>query len=168
MESVLVSACLLGDAVRYDGTDKRSEHPILQQWVREGRIVAVCPEVAGGLPVPRLRAEIAAGAGGMNVLAGTTKVVDSDGRDVSAYFIKGAGRALALAQEKNIHIAILKEGSPSCGTNVIFDGTFTDTKVPASGVTATQLRQAGIHVFSEDQVAEADILLRKLEAGISV
>lgn len=168
MESVLVSACLLGEAVRYDGADKRSDHPILQRWVREGRIVAICPEVAGGLPVPRPRAEIASGAGGMNVLAGVAKVVDSDGRDVSAYFIRGARRALELAQSKNIHVAILKEGSPSCGTNVNFDGTFTGTKVPASGVTATQLRQAGIYVFNENQMAEADILLRKLEARIGV
>ena len=164
MESVLVSACLLGQTVRYDGADMFCDHPILQQWIREGRIVPVCPEVAGGLPVPRLRAEIATGAGGMDVLAGIAKVVDSGGQDVSASFINGARRALELAQANKVCIAILKEGSPSCGTHIIFDGTFTGTKVPASGVTATQLRQAGIHVFSEDQIAEADIFLRKVEA----
>ena len=164
MESVLVSACLLGQAVRYDGADMFCDHPILQQWIREGRIVPVCPEVAGGLPIPRLRAEIAAGTGGMDVLAGIAKVVDSGGRDVSAFFINGARRALELAQTNGIRIAILKEGSPSCGTHVIFDGTFTGTKVSASGVTATHLRRAGIHVFSEDQIAEADMFLRKVEA----
>ncbi|MHB8256127.1 MAG: 2-thiouracil desulfurase family protein [Acidiferrobacterales bacterium] len=163
MESVLVSACLLGQAVRYDGRDTLCDHPVLQRWYREGRIVAVCPEVAGGLPVPRPRSEIAFAAG--NVLDGSAKVVDSGGRDVTVYFLKGAGQALEVAQERNIRIAILKEGSPSCGSHVIFDGSFTGSKVRGSGVTAAKLRQAGIHVFSEDEIAEAEMLLQKLETG---
>ncbi|MHB8346060.1 MAG: 2-thiouracil desulfurase family protein [Acidiferrobacterales bacterium] len=165
MESVLVSACLLGQAVRYDGADQFCNHPILQRWSREGRIVAVCPEVAGGLPVPRPRSEIAAAADSMSVLAGTAKVIDASGRDVSEYFIRGAGRALELAQAKNIRIAILKDGSPSCGTSVISDGTFTGTRIPAPGVTAARLCQAGIRVFSEDQITEADAFLQTLETA---
>ncbi|WP_296824602.1 DUF523 domain-containing protein [Thiobacillus sp.] len=163
MESVLVSACLLGEAVRYNGGDMRCDHDILRQWQREGRVVAVCPEVAGGLPVPRPRAEIAEGAGGLKVLAGIAKAVDSNGRDVSAYLISGAEQALELARARHIRIAVLKEGSPSCGTGFIFDGTFTDTRVKDRGVTATILQQAGVHVFSEAQLAEADALLRKIE-----
>jgi len=164
MESVLVSACLLGEAVRYNGGDMRCDHDILQQWQREGRVVAVCPEVAGGLPVPRPRAEIAEGAGGLKVLAGIARVVDSNGRDVSAYLISGAEHALGLARARHIRVAVLKEGSPSCGTGFILDGTFTDTRVNDRGVTATILQQAGVHVFSEAQLAEADALLRKIEA----
>ena len=90
--------------------------------------------------------------------------VDSNGRDVSAYLISGAEQALELARARHIRIAVLKEGSPSCGTGFIFDGTFTDTRVKDRGVTAAILQQAGVHVFSEAQLAEADALLRKIEA----
>jgi len=166
MEFVLVSACLLGETVRYNGGDMRCDDVILQRWLHEGRVVSVCPEVAGGLPVPRPRAEIAHGAGGMRVLAGTARIFDSNGRDVSAYLVRGAEQALERARAQQIRIAVLKEGSPSCGTGFTFDGSFTDTRVPNRGVTATLLQQAGIHVFSEAQLAEADVLLKLIEGGI--
>lgn len=89
MEKILVSACLLGDPVRFDGGDKRCEHEVLRRWVSEGRVVPICPEVAGGLQVPRAPAEIVGGAGGARVLAGAARVVDVGGRDVSAYFVRG-------------------------------------------------------------------------------
>lgn len=163
MEFVLVSACLIGEAVRFDGGDMRCEHEILQRWLRDGRVVPVCPEVAGGLPVPRPRAEIEKGAGGLKVLAGAARAIDSNGRDVTDFLAHGAERALDQAREKRIRIAVLKEGSPSCGSNAIFDGSFSDKKVPGRGVTAAKLHQAGIHVFSEAQLVEAEALLRKLE-----
>ena len=166
MESILVSACLLGEAVRYNGGDMRCDDDILQRWLREGRVVSVCPEIAGGLPVPRPRAEIAHGANGMQVLAGIANAFDSNGRDVSAYLVRGAEQALERARAKQIRIAVLKEGSPSCGTGFTFDGTFTDTRVPNRGVTATLLQQAGVHVFSEAQLAEADAFLKRIEGGI--
>ena len=98
MESVLVSACLLGEAVRHNGADKRCDHEILQRWLAEGRVVPICPEIAGGLPVPRPPAEIARRAGGAGVLAGQVKVLDINGRDVTAPFVKGAKEALARAR----------------------------------------------------------------------
>jgi uncharacterized protein YbbK (DUF523 family) len=165
MEPVLVSACLLGEAVRFDGGDMRSDHAILQRWIREGRVVSVCPEVAGGLPVPRPRAEIANGAGGAGVLAGLGKAVDSSGRDVTAYLVGGAERALAKANAHGVRVAVLKEGSPSCGSGFIFDGSFSNARVGGMGVTATLLAQNGIRVFSEHRLDEADELLRCLEAG---
>jgi len=161
-----VSACLLGEAVRYNGGDMRCDDNILLRWQRDGRVISVCPEVGGGLPVPRPRAEITDGADGMQVLAGNAKVFDSNGRDVTAYLVCGAEHALERARAMRIRIAVLKEGSPSCGTGHTFDGSFTDTRVPNRGVTAALLRQAGIHVFSEARLAEADKLLRQLEAGI--
>lgn len=164
MELVLVSACLLGEAVRYNGGDMRCDHAILQRWLQEQRVVPVCPEVAGGLPVPRPRAEIAGGAGGMSVLAGAARAIDSSGRDVTAFLVGGAERALEQARAKNIRVAILKEGSPSCGSGFIFDGSFTDRKVAGLGITAARLQQAGIHVFSEARLAEADALLKQFEA----
>lgn len=164
MEAVLVSACLLGEAVRYNGGDKRSESDILQRWLREGRVVAVCPEVAGGLPVPRPPAEIVDGAGGPSVLAGTVRVVASNAQDVTAEFVKGAQTAAELARAHRIRVAVLKEGSPSCGSSYTYDGTFTGTRVSHPGVTTALLQQAGVHVFSEQQFAEADALLQRLAA----
>ena len=164
MESVLVSACLLGERVRYNGGDKRCNNPILQRWLQEGRVMPVCPEVLGGLPVPRLPAEIAGGAGGTEVLRETARVMDMAGVDVSAQFQQGAGQALRLAHSRRIHIAIMKEGSPSCGTGYTYNGSFTGIKVPLPGVTAACLREAGIQVFSEAQLQEADDLLKQLEA----
>jgi uncharacterized protein YbbK (DUF523 family) len=161
---VLVSACLLGSPVRYNGAHKRSGHAVLARWLREGRVVSVCPEVAGGLPVPRPPAEIDGGAGGASVLAGRVRVVDPDGRDLSAAFVSGAEQALQLARAQGIRVAVLKEGSPSCGTREIHDGRFDGRRVPGSGVAAALLAQAGVAVFSEAQFAEADALLATLEA----
>ena len=164
MESILVSACLLGEAVRYNGGDKRSDHDILQRWLREGRVVSVCPEVAGGLAIPRPPAEIVNGAGGANVLAGAARVVASTAEDVTPAFIRGAEVAFDLAQAHRIRIAVLKEGSPSCGSSYTYDGTFTGTRAEHPGVTTARLQQVGVHVFSEHQFAAADALLQQLEA----
>jgi uncharacterized protein YbbK (DUF523 family) len=163
MELVLVSGCLLGQAVRYNGSDKLCNNNILQRWVEEGRVVSVCPEVAGGLGVPRLPAEISNGLGGLNVIIGIAKVIDSASNEVTKEFVKGAEFALELAKSKNIKIAVLKEGSPSCGTNFIYDGTFAGRKVFDVGVTTALLQRAGIKVFSENQLEEANKLLKQLE-----
>jgi uncharacterized protein YbbK (DUF523 family) len=136
MEFVLVSSCLIGNPVRYDGAHKRSGSEVLQRWLTEGRVVPVCPEVAGGLPVPRPPAEIAGGAGGAAVLSGLVQVVDPAGNDHSAEFISGARHALEQALARGICIAVLKEGSPSCGSSHIHDGTFSGTRVHGRGVTA--------------------------------
>lgn len=164
MELILVSACLLGEKVRYNGADKRCDDPILQRWLREGRVLPVCPEVAGGLPVPRPPAEITGGAGGMEVLRGGARVVDATGRDVSEQFRQGAEQTFVEALSRQIRIAILKEGSPSCGTGHTYDGSFTGTKVPLPGVSAARLQEAGLRVFSEAQLEEADELLMLLES----
>jgi uncharacterized protein YbbK (DUF523 family) len=162
--AILVSACLLGEAVRYDGHDKRCDHAILQRWLAERRIVSLCPELAGGLPVPRPAAEIADGAGGEAVLAGRARVIDVAANDISAAFVAGARQALARAMADNIRIAVLKEGSPSCGTALTYDGSFSGRQIARPGVTAALLRQAGLLVFSELQLAEADTALQRLEA----
>lgn len=167
MQKILVSACLLGEPVRYNGGDKRVDHEILQRWVDDGRVVPVCPEIAGGLGVPRLPAEIVAGAGGGRVLAGEAKVIDSQGRDVSANFVSGAQVALASAHANGVRVAVLKEGSPSCGSAYIYDGTFTSARVANPGVTSAVLQQNGIRVFSELQLAEAEAFVRELELSES-
>jgi uncharacterized protein YbbK (DUF523 family) len=165
MEKVLVSACLLGEPVRHNGAHKRSDDQILQRWIREGRVIAVCPEIAGGLPVPRPAAEIAEGASGSKVLTGDARVIDVNGLDVSHHFLSGADVALQTARAHGIRIAILKEGSPSCGSSFTYDGTFTSTRVPDNkGVTAALLQQEGIHVFSEAELTAAKMCLEQFEA----
>lgn len=159
---VLVSACLLGSPVRYNGADKRSDNPVLRRWQAEGRVISVCPEVAGGLPVPRPPAEMEGGAGGGRVLSGQIRVVGPEGRDVSAAFVRGAESALQLAQRHRIKLAVLKEGSPSCGSGYVYDGTFSGVRRPELGVTSALLEANGIKVFSELQWAEAEAYLQQL------
>ncbi|MFV3316255.1 DUF523 domain-containing protein [Pseudomonas sp. NY15374] len=150
---VLVSACLLGQPVRYDERD--SGHPdLLKQWQAEGRVVPLCPEVAGGLPTPRPAAEIQGGQGGQ-VLDGQVQVLTVAGEDVSAAFLSGARQALALVRRHGIRVAVLKSGSPSCGNRLTYDGSFSGVKVPGEGVVAALLRREGVRVFSELELEEA-------------
>jgi uncharacterized protein YbbK (DUF523 family) len=148
---VLVSACLLGEPVRYNGEAKTVRDPALARWTAEGRVVSFCPEVAGGLAVPRPPAERI----GLRVLT-------HDGADVTAEFARGAALAVAAARQHNAAIAILKEGSPSCGSSVIGDGTFTRTRIPGKGVAAEALLAAGIAVYSENEIDAAAAHLARL------
>ena len=153
LSKVLVSACLLGQPVRYDG--RSSGHPdLLQTWQRDGRVVPLCPEVAGGLPTPRPPAEIPGGQGGA-VLDGEAQVVTVGGEDVSAQFLAGARLALELVRRHGIRVAVLKSGSPSCGNRLVYDGTFSGTKVSGEGVTSALLRREGVLVFSELELEDA-------------
>ncbi|NOT62604.1 MAG: DUF523 domain-containing protein [Acidobacteria bacterium] len=151
---LLVSACLLGQKVRYDGSDKGQNSALLNELITEDRVVTICPEVAGGLGVPRLPAEIQNGAGN-GVLNEQARVLDSSGKDVTTEFVSGAQQALALAQAHNIRAAILKARSPSCGKAQIYDGTFGKRLIDGSGVTAALLERHGIKVFNEDEIAAA-------------
>ncbi len=165
MEKVLVSACLLGAPVRYDGQDLKSEDRILQQWWQEGRAIPFCPEVAGGLPTPRLPAEIT-GGDGQEVLQNRAKVLDNSGRDLSAQFQSGARQALALCQAQQIRVAVLTDRSPSCGSSLIYDGSFTGTRLPGQGVTTALLEQHGIRVFSQHQISQAAAYLASLSSHL--
>lgn len=145
MEKILVSACLMGEKVRYDGKAKLLNHPLWQKWQEQGRLVAVCPEVAGGLPVPRPAAEI-------QQLHGQIKVVTQNGDDLTRQFLSGAEYALKIAKANNVRIAILTEGSPSCGSSVVHDGKFSNEMIKGEGVTTALLRKNGIKVFSHKQL----------------
>ncbi|ATO19282.1 hypothetical protein BS636_06200 [Acinetobacter sp. LoGeW2-3] len=144
----LISACLLGHKARYDGQDclliELLEHLIPDQYV------SLCPEVSGGLPIPRPPAEIQSG-NGHNVLLQQTHVVDINGTDVSNAFIKGAYAALDLAQRFQATHAILKANSPSCGSDLIYDGSFSGVKIQGQGVTTALLQQYGIIVMTEHE-----------------
>ncbi|MDR9750870.1 DUF523 domain-containing protein [Pseudomonas sp. SZMC_28357] len=160
MHKILVSRCLLGHRVRYDG-GASGPFDVLQQWIDEGRVVPLCPEVAGGLPTPRAAAEIPGGQGS-EVLDGLTSVITVEGQDVSAEFLNGAHQALALVRQHGICIAVLKANSPSCGNRQTYDGTFSGVKVSGEGVTAALLKRHGVLVFSELELAEAGQALATL------
>ncbi len=163
MEKILISACLLGAKVRYHGGDALLDHPVLKRWADEGRLVSVCPEVAGDLPTPRPPAELIGDGGGRAVLDRRLSVKTEDGTDLSDAFITGAGSALALARQHSIKLAILKDGSPSCGTTYIRDGSFSGRRVNDLGVAAALLERTGVRVFSDMQIELAAACLSDLE-----
>lgn len=160
MHKILVSRCLLGHRVRYDG-GASGPFDQLAAWLQEGRVVALCPEVAGGLPTPRAAAEIPGGQG-VDVLEGRAPVMTTEGEDVSAEFLSGARQALDLVEKHGIRIAVLKANSPSCGNVLTYDGTFSGIKVQGEGVTAALLQRHGVQVFSELQLPEAAAALAAL------
>jgi uncharacterized protein YbbK (DUF523 family) len=143
----LVSACLLGITTTYDGRS----HPQgeLIALAAQGRVAPVCPEVAGGLQVPRPPAEIVDGDGD-DVLDGRARVVTVEGEDVTGAYLRGAERALAAARRYGITTAILKQRSPSCGVSRIYDGTHSGRLRAGQGVTAALLRRHGMTVWSEE------------------
>ena len=149
---ILISACLIGENVKYDGGNNALHVKILEQWKEEGVLVPLCPEVLGGLSVPRLPCE---------VLARTDTVINRRGEDVSEAFAKGAEQSLKIAKEEGICMAILKARSPSCGKDIIYDGTFTHACVNDSGLTCKLLQESGIVVYSEEELALAEAFWRQ-------
>ena len=162
MSMVLVSSCLLGEPVRYDGAGAAASHPVLERWLAEGRVVSFCPELAGGLGVPRPPVELQGGGGG-EALEGRARVGGAGGEDVTAAFIAGALAAVELCRRRSIRVAVLKERSPSCGGAWIHDGTVSGRLGPGQGVAAAALRAAGIDVFSEAGWERAQARLAELE-----
>ena len=164
MIKVLVSACLLGQRVRYDGNAAATASDHLARWAAESRIVSFCPEVEAGLSIPRLPAEIEPGATAEQVLAGRSRICCSDGLDVTQAFLRGARLAVAAARTAGVRLAVLKDRSPSCGVITVHDGFFRGRTAPGQGVTAALLARHGIRVFSEIQIERAAAYLRLLEA----
>jgi uncharacterized protein YbbK (DUF523 family) len=159
---ILISACLLGEKVRYHGGDAAVSDGILETWRREGRLVPICPEVAGGLSVPRPAAEIQ-GAGGRAVLNGIARVLTSGGADVTDAFLAGARAGLDASRRDEVRIAVLKEGSPSCGSKEIHDGTFSGRRKTGAGVTAALLAENQVRVFNEHELEMAQRYVAELE-----
>jgi uncharacterized protein YbbK (DUF523 family) len=167
MHKVLISSCLVGTPVRYDGRDAArawTNTSYLLRWYAEGRVLTMCPEVAGGLSTPRPAAELRTGHGA-DLPTGAAAVIGADGQDLTSAFQQGAQATLQVALAHGVRVAVLKEASPSCGSSRVYDGTFAGRTVPGAGVTTQLLWDHGIVVFSEDQAAEADALLRSLDAG---
>jgi len=155
---VIVSACLAGVACTHEAEAKTRDWTV--KLVAEGRAVLVCPEVAGGLPIPRPAAEIVDGSG-VDVLAGSARVIGETGEDVTENYLAGARKAAEAARDVGARLAILKARSPSCGCGEIHNGKFDGELRAGDGVTAAMLKQDGLEVVPDDQVEEADGCLEK-------
>ena len=138
---IMVSACLLGENCKYNGGNNL--RPELLQLLSGHSVIPVCPEVLGGLPVPRVPAEIVNGT-----------VMNRDGDCVDAAFRLGAEKALELAKQEQPDLIILQSRSPSCGVKQVYDGTFSGTLIPGEGVFAQLARQAGFQVADAEDASE--------------
>ena len=136
---ILVSACLLGEKCKYNGSDNKNE--VVLRFLEGKDFMPVCPESRGGLATPRLPAEIV-----------KDKVVQKDGTDVTAFFEAGANVVADIAQKHNVTLAIFKANSPSCGAGNVYDGTFSGTLVSGNGIAAQKLIKMGITVKTEKQL----------------
>jgi len=152
LKKVLISGCLYGDLVRYDGKPVDFKEPLFLKWKEEGRLIPFCPEVFGGLEVPRSDCQRRG-----------DKVFNRLGEDVTEEFIKGSREAVRIAKENDIAFAIMKERSPTCGSSIIYDGTFSGNRIPGEGVAVEMLRKQGFLVFNEDSLSEANEVLKALE-----
>ena len=139
MERILISACLVGDNVKYNGGNNKN--PLIEKLLEKYELVPFCPEVEGGLSIPRHPSEQKG-----------VEVFNDLGEDVSEAFYKGADLALNSCLFLKIKIAILKERSPSCGVHNVYDGSFSHKLIPGMGVTTALLKRKGITVYSEDEI----------------
>lgn len=143
MEALLISACLLGVNCKYSGGSNALPGDVLARLRAKYWLIPVCPETAGGLPIPREPCERRGG-----------RVVSCSGRDCTAEYTHGAEIAVRLAARFGCTRALLKENSPSCGFGTIYDGSFSHTLVPGSGVAAEALAAHGVTVIGESRLAE--------------
>lgn len=140
-EKILISACLIGENTRYDG--KNNLYKDVMRLVKYYDLIPICPEVNGGLKIPRRPSEIQG-----------NKVVDDKGRDVTDNYNDGAYYATTIARIYHIKLAILKEKSPSCGSKLIHDGTFSGKVIQGQGITTSKLIKMGVKVISEEEIEE--------------
>lgn len=141
MQNVLSSACLLGVDCKYNGSNNKLDDKIIHSLKEKYNLIPVCPEIMGGMPTPRNPVEISDG-----------KVFDYDGEEFTKEFEKGSEEVVKLAKLYDATIAILKENSPSCGSNYIYDGTFNHQKIKGMGIAAHKLSKENIKLFSEENV----------------
>ena len=140
---ILVSACLLGENCKYNGGNNFNE--TIAQLQEKHEVFPFCPEVEGGLSTPRIPCEIIKG-----------KVIGKDNKDYTEFFLKGAEKALEYSKEHDIHIAVFKQRSPSCGYGEIYDGSFSATVIEGMGKTAELLEKEGIEIFTEKKCGRGE------------
>jgi len=139
MGKIAVSACLLGENCKYSGGNNKNEAVL--EFIKGKEVIPVCPEVAGGLPTPRVPVELVDGV-----------AINRDGVNVDKEFHLGVERMLEKLSGKDIDLVILQPRSPSCGTKQIYDGTFTGTLQPGQGMFAKALMEKGYKVVEPDEL----------------
>ncbi len=144
-EKLLISSCLLGNNVKYNGGNNILSIEVLEKLRNKYELYLCCPEVDGGLPTPRIPCEI--------VSQDPVKVINKENEDKTEQFLLGANKALQICKQNNIKIALLKSNSPSCSNKYVYDGTFNSKKIQGKGVSAQILMNKGIVVYSEDEIA---------------
>lgn len=159
---ILVSACLLGNPVRFDGKSKPFE--LLLKYKDSPQIQTICPETFGKLPIPRPPAEIKSGTGN-DVWENNAIVVNKEGLDVTDNFKNGALFCRKFLEKNNVTAIILKERSPSCGVHYIYDGTFSGRTIPGQGVATAFFKQFNIPLYSEEDLTE-ELLQQLLQADL--
>ena len=148
---VLISACLLGDNVKYSGGNNLTPELVTLLEKYNVKIVKICPECFAGLPITRVPSEIRG-----------DKVYGKDGRDITKEFLVGAEKTYQVAKNKEIDFAILKERSPSCGNSYIYDGSFSGKVIQGQGLTVRKLNEENIVIFSEENLEEIEKYLQVL------
>jgi uncharacterized protein YbbK (DUF523 family) len=146
MEKVLISACLLGHKVRYDGHSLFTSSRILKEWKDEGRVISICPELSSGMSISKAAAEIN-GGDGYDVLSGKISIIENNGNIVIENYLRGVNNALALCKINEIDVAVLAD--------------FSGKKVNGVGVTTALLTSNGIKVFSQHQLNEANNAIKQ-------
>jgi len=155
----------MGLRVRYNGKEKSQMNNQLARWQKEQRLVIHCPELAAGLSVPRPPAEIVLG-NGKDVMHGQARIIENTGRDVTEHYQLAAWLALQAAQEAGCSAALLTDGSPTCGSQFIYNGSFNNQRKSGMGVAASLLSGHGIAVFSETQFAELVRWIEERESSL--
>ena len=140
---IFVSACLIGENCKYNGGNNYSE--AVKKYVEGHEVISMCPEVEGGLPIPRTPAEIVKGV-----------VTNRDGVSVDKEFRAGAEKILDVLLEEKVELAILQSRSPSCGIGRIYDGSFTKTLTNGNGIFADLLVKHGIKVIDVEKINNID------------
>ena len=138
---IAVSACLLGHNCKYNGGNNLNRNVL--DYIEGHEVFPICPEIAGGLPTPRVPVELKDG-----------KAMNKDGEDVTRYFCRGVELTMKKIREEGISLVILQPRSPSCGSIEIYDGTFTKTLISGKGMFAQALSDAGIPILDGDNISE--------------
>ena len=147
-EKVLVSACLLGENCKYNGKNNYNE--CVCEYVKDKEVYAICPEVMGGLGIPRIPCEIV-----------DDKVFNMQKEDTTKAYLQGAQEAVRIAEENNIKKAILKAKRPSCGKGAVYDGTFTHTLIKKDGITVMYLKKLNVEIYTEKEIEELVLINKK-------
>lgn len=146
---IAVSACLLGINCKYNGNNNKNDKVV--DYLKDKEYILICPEQLGGLSTPRKPSEIVDGDG-YDVINHDSNIIDNTGKDVTKEFINGANECLKIAKMYGCKKAILKEGSPSCGSNYIYDGTFSGKKIRGVGTTTALFKNNKIKVINEHDI----------------